>query len=65
MSEGEIIECKFCDKYFDSLDMILAHVMVDHEHFSNNVEKLNGFVEEVFNDECEADERINKNILIL
>ena len=57
--------------------MILVHVMVDHEHFSKNVEKLNGiylttgflfkngFVEEVFTDECEADERINKNILIL
>ena len=75
MSEGEIIECKFCDKYFDSLDMILGHVMVDHEeHFSKNVEKSNGiyltagflfkngFVDEVFNDECEADERVNKNI---
>ena len=77
MSEGEIIECKFCDKYFDSLDRILAHMMVDHEHFSKNVEKLNGiylttgflfkngFVEEVFNNECEAYERINKDILIL
>ena len=49
--------------------MVLAHGMVDHEeHFSKNVEKSNGiyltagflfkngFVDEVFNDECEADE---------
>jgi len=49
--------------------------MVDHEeYFSKNVEKSNGiyltagfrfknrFVDEVFNDECEADERFNKNI---
>ena len=55
--------------------MVLAHGMVDHEeHFSKNVEKSNGiyltagflfkngFVDEVFNDGCEADERVNKNI---
>ena len=55
--------------------MVLAHGMVDHEeHFSKNVEKSNGiyltagflfkngFVDEVFNDECEADEKVNKNI---
>ena len=59
----------------DSLDMILAHVMVDHEeHFNKNVEKSNGiyspagllfkngFVDEVFNDEYEVDGRVNKNI---
>ena len=55
--------------------MTLVHVMVDHEeHFSKNVEKSNeiyltagflcknGFVDEVFNDECEVDERVNENI---
>ena len=55
--------------------MTIVHVMVDHEeHFSKNVEKLNGiyltvgflckngFVDVAFNDECEADERVNKNI---
>ena len=55
--------------------MVLAHGMVDHEeHFSRNVEESNGiyltagflfkngFVDEVFNDGCEADERVNKNI---
>ena len=55
--------------------MTLVHVRVDHEgHFSKNVEKSNGiyltagflckngFVDEVFNDECEADVRVNKNI---
>ena len=55
--------------------MTLVHVMVDHEeHFSKNVEKSNviyltvgflcknGFVDKAFNDECEADKRVNKNI---
>ena len=55
--------------------MVLAHGMVDHEeHFSRNVEKSNGiyltagflfkngFVDGVFKDGCEADERVNKNI---
>ena len=55
--------------------MILAHVTVDHEeHFNKNMEKSNGiyspagflfkngFVDEVFNDECEVDGRVNKNI---
>ena len=41
--EGENLECKFCGKYFDNLDILLAHVMVDHsELFQIQVQKSNG-----------------------
>ena len=40
ISEGERIECKFCIKHFDDLDLILAHVMVEHgELYHKNVKK--------------------------
>ena len=60
-SRHESMKCKFCSKSFDNLDVLLAHVMFDHEeHFNTNVKKSNGlylppeflfqngFIDEVF-----------------
>ena len=41
IKEGEYMECKFCEKYFDNLDFLLHHIMNNHEGiFKGNMFKI-------------------------